>query len=372
MTAPLSNHLLRQAAADLAADGRSLDALKREAIRDPHGAVKKAARQFEALFMQMVLKSMREATPKSGMFDSPAQDLYAGMLDQQMATKVAAGGTGLTDVIARQLTRQMQSGAVAREPQADRVQARPVLEVARGASVAVAAADDRYAQIARPNPNGALRYAALERVNPAARAAYLDRSYPAPALPGGSSAAPAPPEPRAATADSRPEHLREFVSRHWDHAISAQHATGIPARFILSQAALESGWGRAEIRGADGLPSYNLFGIKATGGWRGRTVEVPTTEYDNGVARRVVERFRAYNNYSEAFRDWAQLLRDNPRYAQVIERGSDAGGFAFGLQRAGYATDPNYGDKLARLIDTIGAVGGPGGSVARGAARGGY
>ncbi len=95
-------------------------------------------------------------------------------------------------------------------------------------------------------------------------------------------------------------------------------------------------------------------------------------EYDNGVARRVVERFRAYNNYSEAFRDWAQLLSDNPRYAQVIERGSDAGGFAFGLQRAGYATDPNYGDKLARLIDTIGAVGGPGSSGARGAARGAY
>src|SRR5512135_3538755 len=111
MTTPLSNRVLSQSA-DLAADQRSLDALKRDAQRDPQGAVKKAAQQFEALFMQMVLKSMRDATPKSGLFDSPGQDMYTGMLDQQLATTVAQSGTGLADVIARQLTRHMdRSGA---------------------------------------------------------------------------------------------------------------------------------------------------------------------------------------------------------------------------------------------------------------------
>jgi flagellar protein FlgJ len=125
---------------------------------------------------------------------------------------------------------------------------------------------------------------------------------------------------------------------------------------VIGQAALESGWGKGEIRGADGLPSYNLFGIKATGGWQGRTVDVVTTEYEGGVAKKVVEKFRAYNNYSEAFRDWAQLLAANPRYAGVLAQGRDAAGFAHGLQRAGYATDPAYGDKLTRVIASVGAA----------------
>jgi flagellar protein FlgJ len=133
----------------------------------------------------------------------------------------------------------------------------------------------------------------------------------------------------------------------------------VPAKFIVSQAALESGWGKQEIKHADGLPSHNLFGIKAGASWKGRTVEVVTTEYENGVPKKVVEKFRAYNNYTESFRDWALLMKSNPRYAQVLEQGRSGAGFAYGLQRAGYATDPNYGDKLARVIGAVGqAVGG--------------
>jgi flagellar protein FlgJ len=145
----------------------------------------------------------------------------------------------------------------------------------------------------------------------------------------------------------------------WDHALAAERATGVPAKFIVGQAALESGWGAREIRGAAGIPSHNLFGIKAGSQWQGRTVEVLTTEYENGVARKVVEKFRAYNNYSEAFRDWAQLMANNPRYAGVLAqaRGAqDARGFAQGMQRAGYATDPDYGAKLARVINTASAL----------------
>jgi flagellar protein FlgJ len=314
---------------DLAADSRSLDSLKRSAQRDPRGAVKQAAQQFEALFMQMVLKSMRDATPKSGLLDSPAGDTYTGMLDQQMATRMSSSGTGLADVIVRQLTRHLDRGAdkstsagavSGAAPAATSTTVTPASSAASGKSRALAV----YDSVARTVPTASADRSA-ERL--------ADR----PAAGAGSP-------------------QRNFITRHWDAAQAAQQATGIPAQFVLSQAALESGWGKAEIRSADGLPSYNLFGIKATGGWQGRTVDVVTTEYENGTPRKVVEKFRAYNNYSEAFRDWAQLLAANPRYAGVLAQGRDAAGFAHGLQRAGYATDPAYGDKLTRVIASVGAV----------------
>lgn len=139
------------------------------------------------------------------------------------------------------------------------------------------------------------------------------------------------------------------------HALEASQTTGVPARFMLGQAALESGWGKREIRAADGTPSHNLFGIKAGSNWKGPVVETVTTEYVNGVAQKSVEKFRAYASYADAFRDYANLLSSNPRYAGVMAQaaqGMNAEGFAQGLQRAGYATDPNYADKLSRIIKT--------------------
>jgi flagellar protein FlgJ len=194
--------------------------------------------------------------------------------------------------------------------------------------------------MARTARGDALRAAHAERRSAMLPAAAADPVAPTAAAPGT--------DLRAAQ--------RSFINRHWDSALAAQRATGIPAQYVLGQAALESGWGRAEIRGSDGLRSHNLFGIKATGGWQGRTVDVVTTEYENGVAKQVVEKFRAYNNYSEAFRDWARLLADNPRYAGVLARGRDSAGFAQRLQRAGYATDPAYGDKLSRVIASVAAA----------------
>ena len=115
------------------------------------------------------------------------------------------------------------------------------------------------------------------------------------------------------------------------------------------QAALETGWGRSEPRQADGQPSYNVFGIKAGRNWTGPTVDATTTEYVNGVAQQRVERFRAYGSYAEAFGDYAKLLGSSPRYSGVVGA-TDATTFARGLQRAGYATDPAYADKLTRII----------------------
>ena len=144
----------------------------------------------------------------------------------------------------------------------------------------------------------------------------------------------------------------EFVRRHRAAAEAASAETGIPANFILAQAALETGWGRKEIRPADGSNSFNLFGIKAGSNWQGATARVTTTEVIDGQPQKVKADFRAYGSYEEAFKDWARLLKDSPRYAKVVERGGDARQFAQGLQRAGYATDPAYADKLGRVINT--------------------
>ncbi len=294
----LSNDpLLSRAAGDLAVDSRALDGLKRDAARDPRAAIRKAAQQFEALFMQMVLKSMRDATPKSGMLDSAANEMYTGMLDQQLAGKIAASGTGLADLIAKQLTRYMR-------------------------------------------PSGG--------ENPAPRTPSAP-SVSSPAVQAQPTAGAAP----AATTATSAADPHSFVSRMWDHARNVERAIGVPAGFVVGQAALESGWGQREIKGPDGQPSYNLFGIKAGADWKGKTVDVMTTEYVNGVAKRVVEKFRAYESYAESFRDWARLMVSSPRYANVLagaRLAPDANGFASALQRAGYATDPTYGAKLARVI----------------------
>ncbi len=298
------------AMSSLATDSRSLDQLKRAARDDPRQATKKVATQFEALFMQMVLKSMRDATPRSGLLDSQSEDLYRGMLDQQIAQQVAAKGTGLSDLIARQLSRNLPTA------------------VANGAAPAAVAV-------------GAGPAAA-----PPAQAGIAPGS---PSQPGASDTG-------AASTDAQ----RSFMQQHWADAVRAQQLTGVPASFILGQAALESGWGQREIRAADGTPSYNLFGIKAGPGWQGRTAQVTTTEFEGGVPHKTVQSFRAYDSYAAAFQDWALTIGRNQRYSAATMPGSGGSGFAAGMQQAGYSTDPAYAQKLARIIRTAAAIGGTG------------
>lgn len=143
-----------------------------------------------------------------------------------------------------------------------------------------------------------------------------------------------------------------FVRQHTAAAERASSETGIPAPFMLAQAALETGWGKREIIGRDGTHSHNLFGIKAGGSWTGPTVDVTTTEYIGGQPRKLTQSFRAYASEAESFADYARLMKDSPRYAKVVDRAADAKAFAMGLQKAGYATDPQYGEKLGKVITT--------------------
>jgi flagellar protein FlgJ len=287
------------ASAGLSTDTRALDALRSRAATDPRGAVRETARQFEALFMNELMKSMR-ATTLQGDDAGAGGSLATGMLDNQFATQMSGLPGGLSAAIMKQLERQM------------------------GLS---------------PGPIPVTGSA---------------NNTPAPL-----SAAPVATRlPQTAAAG--------FVQQHSEAARRAESGTGIPATFMVSQAALETGWGRKEIRHADGSPSFNLFGIKAGPNWKGPTAEVTTTEYVAGKARKVVAQFRAYGSYAESFADYARLMKDSPRYQAAVASAAAAGpssagparladaatGFAHGLQRAGYATDPAYADKLTRVINT--------------------
>jgi peptidoglycan hydrolase FlgJ len=262
---------------NLAIDSQSLDKLRLQAKQSPDQALKAAAQQFEAVFLNMMLKSMRDATPQDGVFDNEQTKMFTGMLDQQLAQSMASRGIGLADIMVKQLSRTHSASA------------------------------------------------------------------PAATAPATANAVPS-----AYKADVQ----QAFINKLKGPAEQASRATGVPAHLILGQAALESGWGKREIRMPDGSSSHNLFGIKAGKGWNGKVAQVTTTEYHNGVASKQVQRFRAYDSYAESFHDYAKLLSNNPRYAAVAGQG-DAKAFAQGLQQAGYATDPNYAVKLAGVIGSV-------------------
>ncbi|MBC3870155.1 flagellar assembly peptidoglycan hydrolase FlgJ [Undibacterium oligocarboniphilum] len=281
----------------LAFDSKSLDGLKQSAKDNSPESVKAAAKQFEALFMNMMLKSMRQAGGQDGVFDNEQTKTYTSMLDQQLSQTMANRGIGLADALVRQLSNNA------------------VNQVLSGDSSGNAVGNGR----------------AID--------SYLDNLKFEPQ-----------PVPSAKSGFSGPSHVREFQEKLAAHAEEASKQTGIPAKFMLGQAALESGWGRKEIKTADGSASHNIFGVKATSKWKGRTVNAVTTEYINGVAHRKLEKFKAYDSYADAFKDYAKVLTNNPRYEQVIANAKDATSFAQGLQRAGYATDPQYANKLTRII----------------------
>ncbi|MGE5650147.1 flagellar assembly peptidoglycan hydrolase FlgJ [Noviherbaspirillum sp. UKPF54] len=287
---------------NLAIDAKNLESLRQSARENSPEALKTAAKQFEALFMNMIMKSMREATPQDGIFDNEQSRMYTSMLDTQLSQNLSKRGLGLADMLVRQLSANLGGQA----------------EPASASYYKAASAQAR-------------QYAAWQP-------AELSSAAPADGVkPNG----------------GQPAHVQAFQDRLRSHAEEASRTTGIPAKFMLGQAALETGWGRKEIVAADGTPSYNLFNIKAGGSWKGRVVEAVTTEYVDGVPQKRVEKFRAYDSYADAFRDYGRLLRSNPRYENVLANASDVSGFAQGLQRAGYATDPNYASKLTNIITQI-------------------
>lgn len=306
----------------LALDARALEDLRATARQDPRAGIKAAAQQFEAYFLQMVMKSMRDATPSEGLFSSEQTKLYTGMLDQQMTQAFASQGSiGFARLIEAQLARQLENTVTP-------------------------------ASLAAPPAAGA---AAVGPAVVPAPAALPPPQLPPAATSPGAVAAPGRPSAAgtaaaAAGGDWAADTPRAFVERVWPYAVDAAAGLGVPPHFLVAHAALESGWGRHEPRRADGSSSFNLFGVKAGRSWGGNTVSASTTEYVDGRAVQATETFRAYASYAESFRDYARVLGGNSRFATVLGS-ADGVDFARSLQQAGYATDPMYADKLARIIN---------------------
>lgn len=299
----------------LTMDLRSLDRLKSASGQNPNAGVKEAAKQLEGLFMQQLMKSMRATTMSTGMLDNSASQMGTDMLDTQLANHMTGLPGGLSDVITKQLERQMG---------------------------ATKAANGTGSGDAAGSPLKGVGDLTLDKLNGTSTNATNGTSNSTAASSTASSADDA----KQLSASER------FVRQHAADAKAAEAATGISASNILGQAALESGWGKHEIKMKDGTPSHNLFGIKATSDWKGKVAEVTTTEYLGGVPRRVTAKFRAYDSYEEAFKDHAKLLSQSPRYSQTVAQADTAKGFAQGLQKAGYATDPAYAAKLTKVINT--------------------
>ena len=304
----------------LAVDANGLNGLREAAKQNTPESVKGAAKQFEALFLNMVMKSMRDATPQNGPFDNEQTKMFTSMLDQQLSQSLAQRGVGLADV----LTRQLSASLPKKLPDAQDLEGNPL-----------------------PGEEGLpMGIPLVKDMSDADRAKFI-QSF---ASQQAAESTDQDGRNKQRRNSNKPAHVEAFQNRLQADAEMASKMTGIPAKFLLAQAALETGWGKKEIVTRDGRSAHNLFGIKATGNWTGKVVEATTIEYINGKPQKRVEKFRAYDSYADAFKDYANLLRSNPRYEKVLASAQDAHGFAYGLQRAGYATDPHYAEKLSRII----------------------
>ena len=321
MTNNINNNITSKAdlAGNLAFDASSLNNLKQAAKENSPEAIKGVARQFEAIFMNMMLKSMRDATPQDGLFDNDQSRTFISMLDQQLTSNLSSKGLGLADVLARQLSKNGYGTSNTLEQAVsdptDLSDKQSLNENLLGNPFL------NQAKVALQQNVGNLN-AAIKNIS-----AFKPLSD-----------------------DTSAESFQKKMAQH---AEAASRATGIPAHLMLGQAALESGWGKRELKGTDGTLSNNLFGIKATGNWNGKVVEAVTSEYVNGIKQKRIEKFRAYDSYADSFKDFANMMRNNTRYENVMANLDNVQAYAKAMQKAGYATDPAYADKLTQVIKKV-------------------
>lgn len=290
------------------ADAQSLASLKRQAAAHDPKALGAAARQFESLFIDMMLKSARAANFKDPLFGSSQTNLYQDLYDQQLSVQLSKTHTfGLAEMLVQQLRRQW-SGAGS---------------PAAGAAASSAASGSAAA------------------VRPAERSLGTATARLSPPAPGRGGAA----LPDAAQQSA-------FARSLWPDAQRAAQHLGVSPVSLIAQAALETDWGRRLPRTAAGTSSNNLFGIKASRG-SGPSVTSATHEYRQGIETSTQAQFRAYESCRACFQDYTSLLSGTPRYAAALGTGNDVGAFATALQRAGYATDPNYARKLTEVAATL-------------------
>ncbi|MDQ2043046.1 flagellar assembly peptidoglycan hydrolase FlgJ [Pseudoalteromonas sp. 20-92] len=311
-----TNHLDKQNFFDLG----NLDSLRKEALTSgdsstdaSKAALKKAAAQFEAIFTQMLLKSMRKANEafedKESPFNSSGVKFFEEMHDQQLSTELSSNGSlGLADLIVQQLSpdgKNFMPGSVLR-------------------TTADFLSDKRVgSELPHENNNKS-----VEPVSTNMNVDITESKIETPVF----------------------ESAEEFVSSVWEHAKTAAKKIGLNPAVMVAQAALETGWGKHIINKSDGNSSNNLFNIKSDKSWEGEKASKVTLEFEQGTAVKKKASFRAYDSIKESVNDFVDFLTQNPRYQEALKNTAKPSDFLDSLQKAGYATDPNYASKIKQVL----------------------
>ncbi|MDP2635417.1 MAG: flagellar assembly peptidoglycan hydrolase FlgJ [Pseudoalteromonas sp.] len=303
-----TNHLDKQNFFDLGnLDSLRQSALKSDASSDTSkDALKQAAAQFESIFTQMLLKSMRKANDafedKNSPFNSSGVKFFEEMHDQQLSVELSSNGSlGLADLIVQQLSpdgKKFTPGSVLR-------------------SVDNFTSDKRASGVSNDS---------LTNKNDIATNAS-DKN------------------------EGAFDDAESFISTVWEHAKSAAEKIGLNPAVMVAQAALETGWGKHIINKADGSSSNNLFNIKSDRSWDGAKASKVTLEFEQGMPVKKQASFRAYDSIKDSVNDFVDFLNENPRYQEALDNTAKPAAFLDSLQKAGYATDPNYADKIKQVLN---------------------
>lgn len=400
----------------LYADFGGLATLKGAAKNQDPKALREAARQFESLFTQMMLKNMRQATSSlpggDSMMDNDQSKMYLEMFDNQLSLQLSKGrGLGLADMLVRQLSQSGLAGDAAETPGSLKSTAgagmpitkgqaagfelinkskRPVYPVPESRaptvptlpSAAHAASEGEGKQVCGSSGAGSVSTPSLG-TDSSKWSPTSVWQLPVPATTGAKQIASDPtaeqavqeqveksstavqPVPAVSTSAEEQTSLRpqplakdaaDFVRQLWPHAQKAARELGVDAKTLIAHAALETGWGKFVPCNPDGTCSFNLFGIKAGSRWQGTATAVNTVEYEGGVAVKKRASFRTYESAADSFRDYASFIKNSPRYAAAVGSGGNAAAFATALQQGGYATDPLYATKLASVAARLDAM----------------
>lgn len=340
-------------------DPNSLNSIKAMGRDKDPQALKEVAKKFEGMFVQQMLKTMRQANEAFGdgnMFDSQTTRFHRDMLDQQMVINLTSGkGIGLADHFYQQMMQNYGAGMkqeaapgtnvnLGELPNA--VQYRSAKSV-ESTSESADAMDRWIDDFMRMSDSSHLRTALDDDTQPSYAQPPIYYSM-IPAL----ISKPQTISPRAGQKSSISESQENFVMMLKPHAEKAAAELQINPDVLIAQVALETGWGKHVIHDKQGANSFNLFNIKATGQWQGDKVNVSTLEFRDGIAANEKADFRKYTDYSESFSDYVRLMKNNPRYQQVLEAGGNSSAYADALQSAGYATDPHYAKKIKQLLNS--------------------
>lgn len=324
--------------AQLYSDLAELQKLKSQAKTDSKESLHQAAQQFEQLFINMLLRSMRDANAAFGednFMNSSQSKMFQSMYDNQIAMELAGNnGIGLTDVLVRQLGGADNRTQAPQELNPVDLESRR-LETAFNQAASIAASALLAKAEGQENPPGVTL---TEDQQKTVKQVFEEQ------LANAAS-------PKGQALPDRFDNPEEFVENLMPLAERVAGELGVDPSVLLAQAALETGWGKYMVRAPDGSNSNNLFNIKADRRWQGDSAQVSTLEYRDGVAQRERASFRSYDSYEDSFRDYVAFLKGSPRYQLALESAGDPYAYVQQLQQAGYATDPEYADKIKNIFE---------------------